>query len=86
MSVARRTLRGAYREPARKGGTVPTLELSREQIVAEMERVARRRRHTSAAEVVRQYRAGTLEAPGELADLLVLGDLLDSDDEYSTAS
>jgi hypothetical protein len=31
---------------------------------------------------VGRYRAGTLEAPGELADLLVLGDLLDEDDPY----
>jgi hypothetical protein len=65
---------------------VPTLDLSREEIVAEMERLAWRRRHASAAEVVRQFRAGILEAPGELADLLILGDLLDPDDEYSTAA
>jgi predicted dithiol-disulfide oxidoreductase (DUF899 family) len=65
---------------------MPTLELSRDEIIAEMDRVARHRRHTSAAEIVRQYRAGTLEAPGELADLLVLGDLLDADDDYSTAA
>jgi predicted dithiol-disulfide oxidoreductase (DUF899 family) len=64
---------------------MPTLEMTREEIVAEMERVAQRRRHTSAADVVRRYRAGTLDAPGELADLLMLGDLLDLDDEYSTA-
>ena len=65
---------------------MPTLELGRDEIVAEMERVAQRRRHMSAADVVRRYRAGTLEAPGELADLLVLGDLLDEDDPYSTAA
>ena len=65
---------------------MPTLELSRDEIIAEMERVARHRRQTSAAEIVRAYRAGTLEAPGELADLLVLGDLLDADDAYSTAA
>jgi len=70
------------------GGEVamPTLELSREEIVAEMERIAQRRRHTSAADVVSQFRAGVLDAPGELADLLVLGDLLDPEDEFSTAA
>ena len=35
---------------------------------------------TAVAEVVRRYRTGTLEAPGELADLL------DADDPYSTAA
>jgi hypothetical protein len=67
-------------------GAMSTLEMSREQIIAEMERVAQRRRHTSAADIVRQFHTGTLDAPGELADLLVLGDLLDPEDEYSTAA
>jgi hypothetical protein len=63
---------------------VPTLELTREEIIAEMERVAQRRRHTPALDLVRQFRTGTLDEPGEVADLLMLGDLLDPEDEYST--
>jgi hypothetical protein len=70
---------------SREEDAVPTLELTRDEIVAEMERVAQRRRHVSALDIVRQFHAGTLDDPGELADLLMLGDLLDLDDELSTA-
>jgi hypothetical protein len=60
--------------------------MTRDEIIAEMERIAAERRQATAAEVVRQFRSGQLEAPGELADLLVLGDLLDPDDPYSTST
>ena len=62
---------------------MPTLELTRDQIVAEMERVARTRRGVSAAKVITDYRAGVLEDPGQVGDLLVLAGLLDPTDPYS---
>ena len=61
---------------------MPTLELSRDEIVAEMERVALARRGVSAAELVAEYRAGTLEDPGQIGDVLVLAGLLDPADPY----
>jgi hypothetical protein len=66
---------------------MPTAELTREEIVGEMERVAQRRRRLSAAEVIRRYRAGSLEDAGELADVLILATLLPEDDPlFATAA
>ncbi len=58
----------------------PTLDLSREEIVARIEKVARQRRGMSAAELLQAYRRGTLKDPGDVADVLVLADLLAEDD------
>lgn len=55
-------------------------QLDREQIVELLERQARQRVGRSAHDVLRDYRAGRLENPGEVADLLVLADLLPEDD------
>ncbi len=57
-----------------------TIELSREQILQRIEDGARRRRNLSAAELLRAYRAGRLDDPGGVADLLILADLLSDDD------
>ncbi len=56
------------------------LELSREDILRRIEKAAQRRLKMSAAELLRAYRAGRLEDPGRVADLLVLADLLREDD------
>ncbi len=61
---------------------MPTLELTRDEIVAEMERVAHARRGASAAELIAAYRAGTLDDPGQVGDVLVLAGLLDPADSY----
>jgi hypothetical protein len=61
---------------------LPTLELTRDEIVAEMERVAQARQGVSAAELVAAYRDGTLQDPGAIGDVLVLAGLLDPDDPY----
>ena len=52
------------------------LELTREDIVKRLERGARRRLGISAAQMVRHYRAGKLEDPGRVGDLLILASLL----------
>ena len=56
------------------------LELSRAEIVDQIERGAQRRRHMGAGELVRAYRAGRLEDAGEVADLLALANLLPETD------
>ena len=61
---------------------MPTLELTRDEIVAEMERVARARRGVSAAALIEDYRAGRLQDPGQVGDVLVLAGLLDPSDPY----
>ncbi len=60
--------------------TAPILELTREDIVARIEQGAWRRRRLSARELLRRYRAGALDDPGEVADLLALAHLLPDDD------
>ena len=57
-----------------------SLQLSRDQIVAKIEQGARKRRNMTARELLRAYCAGELPEPGQVADLLVLADLLPTDD------
>lgn len=64
----------------------PVLELTREEIIRRIEEGARRRRGLSAHELLRRYRAGTLEEPGEVADLLALAHLLAEDDPLLAAA
>ena len=65
---------------------MPTADLTRDEIIDEMERVSQRRRHLSAAEVLRQYRDGSLDDAGEVADVIVLATLLPEDDPlFATA-
>jgi hypothetical protein len=56
------------------------LELTREEILDRLERGAQRRRGITARDLVRSYRAGTLDDPGAVADLLALAYLLPEDD------
>lgn len=60
--------------------TAPVLELTRDQILERIERGARGRLGMSARELLCAYRRGRLDDPGAVADLLVLADLLASDD------
>ncbi|MBI3001316.1 MAG: hypothetical protein HYY46_23125 [Deltaproteobacteria bacterium] len=56
------------------------IELTRDEIIKRIERGAQRRLQTSAKDLVRQYRAGKLEDPGSVADLLALANLLPDND------
>ncbi len=57
------------------------LELTRDRLVARIERGAKQRGLLySAEDLVRAYRAGRLEDPGAVADLMALAALLPDDD------
>jgi len=57
------------------------LELSRDQIVARIERGAKSRGvFLAAPELLQQYREGRLEDPAAVADLVALAALLPDDD------
>lgn len=75
-------------EPPKKATkeTTPVLELSREEIIQRIDHGAQRRRRMSGQELIRAYRAGRLEDPGAVADLLALADLLPEDDELFAES
>jgi hypothetical protein len=69
----------------REATTMPTMglpvqDVSRDDIVREMERVARERLGMSAMQMVEAYCAGKLADPGVVADVLSLALLLDEDD------
>ncbi len=64
----------------------PTLELSRDAIVAQLEREARRRLQMSAEEFITAYRTGRLPLDGRtVVDLLTLAHLLNTDDPLFAA-
>jgi hypothetical protein len=56
--------------------------LNRDEVIAQIDREARRRRNLSGAELMASFQAGTLREPGAVADLLVLADLLDEGDPF----
>jgi len=56
------------------------LVLTRDQIADLLERGAKERRGISARRLLRSYKRGQLYEPGEVADLLILADLLPEDD------
>jgi len=58
----------------------PVLELTRDEILEQIEAIARKKRALSGTALIRAYRAGRLEDPGEVAGALVLADLLPEDD------
>ena len=58
----------------------PPVDWTRDQILGFIEFQARKRRGISGAELLASYRAGTLESPGEVADLIALANLLLDDD------
>ena len=58
----------------------PTLDLTRDEIVARIERGAKHRLGLSAEALVCAYRDGRLADAGRVADLLALASLLPKDD------
>jgi hypothetical protein len=56
------------------------LQLNRDEIVTRIERAATDRLKLSARDLIRAYRAGELQDPGAVADLLALAALLKDDD------
>jgi hypothetical protein len=66
--------------------SVTTVELTREQIIATIDRVTRARLGRSAADVVRAYRTGQLPDAGRVGDALVLADLLDPSDSLQSSA
>lgn len=62
------------------------LSLSREQIIAILEREAQKRLGLSARELLRRYARGKLEDPGRVSDLVILSHLLPEDDELFAAA
>jgi hypothetical protein len=52
------------------------LQLSRDKVVRRLERGAQRRLNMCARDLVEAYRAGHLEEPGAVGDLLALASLL----------
>lgn len=63
-----------------------TLELSRAEIVAHIDREAQRRLGMSAKDMLRAYREGRLRDCGKVADLLALANLLDPADPLFAAA
>jgi hypothetical protein len=55
-------------------------QVSREQVICIIEAMSQQRRGVSAGQLLSAYRAGKLERPGEVADLLVYSDLLSPED------
>ncbi|MGH2404441.1 MAG: hypothetical protein ACRDGN_08250 [bacterium] len=64
----------------------PALQPNREDIVELLERQARQRLGRSAGEILRDYREGHLENPGDVAALLILADLLPDYDPLFAAA
>lgn len=62
------------------------LEFTRDQIVEILETGAHDRLGMSAGALIRAYRDGTLEEPGDVADLIVLARLLEEDDPLFAAA
>lgn len=62
-----------------------SIVMSRDEIVDVIHKGALGRRGVTAEQLLRAYRAGELSEPGEVADLLALGDLLPDDDPILTA-
>jgi len=60
--------------------------LSRDEIVALIEREAQKRYGINGAEFVRQVRDGTFDECGNAADLIGLARLLGGDDEFGLAA
>lgn len=64
----------------------PELELSRDEIVRLLEEKASARTGMNAKKLLRLYREGKVPDPGEIADILVLADLLAKNDPIFAAA
>lgn len=56
------------------------IDLSREELIKQLDQESTRRRGMSARDLMLAYREGRLQNPGEVADLLALAGLLPEDD------
>jgi hypothetical protein len=56
------------------------IELTRDELVKLLDEEARQRGGMSARDMLRAYRSGQLDQTGEVADLLILGNLLPETD------
>jgi hypothetical protein len=56
------------------------LELTRDEILEQIEAIAQKKRSMSGPDLIRAHRAGLLEDPDEVFGALVLADLLPKDD------
>lgn len=61
--------------------TPESTEMTRGEIQERVDTGARKRRGVSGDELLRQYRNGELENPGDVADLLALADLIEADSD-----
>jgi hypothetical protein len=59
---------------------MPTLELERDEIVTQIDEIARRHGYNSASDLIHRWNAGTLRDTGAVASALILADLLDPAD------
>lgn len=59
---------------------VPIIELSRDDIVHQIDAAAHDRRGMSGSELLTAFAEGRLDDPGDVADILVIADLLPDDD------
>jgi len=62
------------------------LTLTREQIIAIIEREAQKRLGLSARDLFRRHANGDLDDPGRVSDLVILSHLLPEDDELFAAA
>jgi len=62
------------------------LTLTREQIIAIIERESQKRLGLSARDLFRRYASGELDDPGRVSDLVILSHLLPEDDELFAAA
>lgn len=60
------------------------IELTRDELVDMLEVEAQRRRGLPATVLLRQYRSGKLDQPGDVADVIALADLLPENDPLLT--
>lgn len=58
----------------------PVLQLTRDQILTRIERGAKRRLNLGVQDLIKLYRAGRLEDPAAVADLVALAALLNDGD------
>ncbi len=63
-----------------------TVTMTRDEIIAELDRESQRRLSMPAKNLFRLYREGELDDPGSVADLLILADLLPEDDALFAAA
>jgi hypothetical protein len=65
---------------------VPVVELTRDEILQEIDSAARDRRGMSGAELLGAFAEGRLDDPADVADILVIADLLPDDDPIRASS